>query len=304
MFLVFYEKKDTGKISKDRIEEIFRLVPFKEYLLAEKHLPEIPDIWRNLPVELCLDFELSNNACISHLTFREFSRDSLKDALKVVCGPRQDGILIRYLLEVRGAVPMLGWDVDWPLARRGKNPPERREKVQGPAPWDYEANSVILLLYQHMEGIGMWPYAPPFFGEPIVRLRVGGRTREEAVSNWYKCAKALRKWRREFSAQASSDKEIVHMEESEPGGNISSSTTPKIIRRGKNLNMTEASPDDPIYNLGYVIQSGITGGFTPGTTGPSSKPGAAKHQRSTEEILKGQSKESVKIFRQIQDGVR
>lgn len=285
LFLVFYEKNEAGEISTDRIEEIFQLIPFKEYLLAEKHLPEIPEAWRNLPVEVCVDFELADGAGINHRTFREFSRDSLKDALEVVCSPRHDGFLIQYVIAVRGAIPLLEWDVDWPLARRGKTPPERRKKVQGPAPWDYEADSEILSVYQHMEWVSNRIWSIPYFGEPIVRLRVGGRTQEEAISNWHRCAKALRKWRREFSAQVSSEKENVPVEESKPEINTSSSTTPKVIRRGENLNMTQASPDDPIYDLGCVIQTRNTG-TSPGTRRPSSMPGPPGPPISTEDALK------------------
>ena len=125
-----------------------------------------------------------------------YVRNSVEDALRVLCGPRVEGILIAYTLNVRQVVPLLRWDMDWPLSRRGREVPVKRQLAQGAAPWDFETDRSVLTLYQAFPGRGQWN--PPYFGQPVVRLRVGGRTAEEAVANWYTCALALRRLRNQM----------------------------------------------------------------------------------------------------------
>jgi len=94
---------------------------------------------------------------------------------------------------VRDAIPFLGWDVDWPLSRQGKEPPYRRKKVQGVLPWDYQPDQTLLSVRQSARRCSR--YGIPYYDEPVVRLKVGGRNEEEVISNWHQCAKALRKLR-------------------------------------------------------------------------------------------------------------
>ena len=191
LFNIFLEIRKNKYISTKRIDEILNSVPFNEYLPAQSYLPELPEIWRQLPAELCVDFMLSDDACLYESIWEEYSRDSLKDALKVVCGPRDDGLLIGYQLVVRDVIPFLAWDVDWPLSRRGKRPPYKREKVQGVFPWEYHADQTILSVYQEVQSRSLWTEVP-YYGKPVVKLRVGGRNQQEAISNWHQCAKVLR----------------------------------------------------------------------------------------------------------------
>jgi hypothetical protein len=192
---IYIAGKEVDRLNKSTIDEILTEVPFPEYLPVESHLPEAPQNWLQLPAEFVVNFTLSEGACVGGCTFNEYSRDSLEDVLRVVCGPRHDGILIAYTLAVREVIPLLNWDVDWPLARRGTAAPERREKVQGMLPWETEADQSLLSIYQHVSGTGFW-MAPPYYSKPVVRLRVGGRSQDEAISNWYQCAHALRTMKR------------------------------------------------------------------------------------------------------------
>jgi len=82
--------------------------------------------------------------------------------------------------------------VDSPLARKSKTPPIERKKVQGSLPWEAEAETTLLEVYQHIKADDPWAIGPPYFGEAAIWLRVGGRTPEEAKKNWDRCAKALR----------------------------------------------------------------------------------------------------------------
>jgi len=175
--------------------EILNEVSFPVYPLLKQLLPEAPPEWHVLPVELDVSFGLSEVGCLTRGLFDDYQRDNVEDALKVLFDKRVDCILIGYALEVRGAIPFVAWDVDWPLSRRGVNPPRRREKVQGDYPWELESSSVLLYVYQYMPSYN-WYGTPPAYGEPSVRLQVAGRTAAEAIANYHQCAKALRRIKR------------------------------------------------------------------------------------------------------------
>ena len=81
--------------------------------------------------------------------------------------------------------------VDRGAVGRGKGGRERRGQVKGRLAWESEADQSLLSIYQNVSGTGLWG-APPDYGKPVVRLRVGGRNQEEAISNWYQCARVLR----------------------------------------------------------------------------------------------------------------
>ena len=198
---IYIAGKEINRLSKSAIDEILAAVTFPKYRPVASYLPEAPQGWLHLPAEFAVSFTLSEGACVGGCTFNEYGRDSLEDVLRVVCGPRQEGILIAYTLATREVVPLLDWDVDWPLARRGTAAPERREKVQGMLPWDAEADQSLLSIYQHVPGTG-FRFAPPYYSKHVVRLRVGGRSPDEAVSNWYQCARALRTMRQNIPVSA------------------------------------------------------------------------------------------------------
>jgi len=158
-------------------------------------LPEAPREWHDLPVELYVSFDLSDVGCLTQGLFDDYQRDNVEDALKVLFDKRVDCILIGYGLAVRGAIPFVGWDVDWPLSRRSIDAPRRREKVQGDYPTELKSSSVLLYVYQYMPSYN-FACTPPAYGEPSVRLQIAGRTSEEAIANYHKCAKALRRIKR------------------------------------------------------------------------------------------------------------
>jgi hypothetical protein len=181
-----------GNLSEDAARAILEEVPLPQYRRASDYLPELPKEWHDLPCELVVAFSLSDGAHVGRDTFKHYQRDTLSDALGVLRNGRHDGILIRYQLQTRGVVPFLFWDSDSPLARRGKDEPRERQKVQKGVPWEVDADPTILELYQHLTSDDPWSAGPPYFGEPTIWLRVGGRTKEEADDNWTRCAKALR----------------------------------------------------------------------------------------------------------------
>jgi len=175
---------------KIRIDEIVSSVDFPEYKLVSDYLPSPPKSWGDIPCELAVAFELSEGAGVNRATFKSYRRDSFQDVLEVLKGPRDEGILIRYSLMAREVTPLLAWDIDWPLLRRGKEAPVERTKVQGDYPWEQVADNTLVCVYQHLVNRSLW--TPPYFGEPTVRLCTGGTSPEDAISNWHNCAKFLR----------------------------------------------------------------------------------------------------------------
>ena len=179
---IYIAGKEIDRLSKSTIDEILAAVTFPECLPIESYLPEAPKDWLQLPAEFVVSITLSEGACVTGGLFESYRRDALEDVLRVICGPRHDGILITYALATREVIPLLNWDIDWPLTRRGTAAPERRGKVQGTLPWETEADQSLLSIYQHVSGTNFWG-APPYYSKPVVRLRVGGRSQEEAISN-------------------------------------------------------------------------------------------------------------------------
>jgi hypothetical protein len=189
---IYIARQNSDRLSEAVIDEILTAVQFPEFRSVGGYLPEAPRDWLHLPGELVVGFTLSEHAFVNGHTYDTYSRDSIEAALRVVCGPRHDGLLIGYTFATREVIPLLQWDIDWPLARRGKSEPTRREKVQGDLPWESETDQSLFTLYQHVPGTGFW-CAPPYYSKPVVRLRVGGRSQDEAIANWHQCARALRK---------------------------------------------------------------------------------------------------------------
>ncbi len=180
------------------IENILRAARFPAYRPIGSYLPEAPPEWRDLPAELVVSIDLSDGACITGGTHAEYSRDSLEDALRMVCGPRVMGYLLGYSLVLRKVLPHLRWNVDSCLSRRGKERPYRRGHIQKAVPWEREPDPTVICLYQSLAPTGR-ALAPPFSGPPRVRLRVGGRSEDHAEANWQQCARTLRKMRRQLT---------------------------------------------------------------------------------------------------------
>lgn len=188
-----YTKLLKGKkLNAQLIQKIIKSHPFPEYQKVLEFLPEAPKDWLELPVEITVEFELSEGACLYKAIWEEYQRDSFKDVVATLFGPRLDGLLLGYSLRVRGLIPLMPYEIDWPLARRGKETPYKRSKVQGEVPWKEEANTALLVLYQSLPSSGFF-CAPSYFAKPTVRLCVAGSDAENAITNWYRIAKILRK---------------------------------------------------------------------------------------------------------------
>lgn len=184
---------ENRKISDESLKTILETYEYPTYSRAGELLSGLPDEWLDLPVEIELSVQLSENAGINQNIYDDHKCDSIQEVLEQIYSPRIDGFLLVYTVIVQDVTPFLFWDVDWPIARSGKTTPTLREKVSRGVPWEKESDQALFTIYQHLP----WnsSSAPPYYGEPTIRLRVGGATNEKAVINWQKCAKALRKMR-------------------------------------------------------------------------------------------------------------
>lgn len=193
MVKVYLSTRD-GIPDERRIESIINGVPFPEYKPIELLFPDVPTKWLGIPAEWVVGFQLSDGAGVTLTLYGEYERDSLEGVMDIVGGERHPGILINYNLVAREVYPFLTWDVDWPLARRSKDLPAQRTKTQGELPWEEVTNCSLLTIYQYLP-IENSTWEIPYYGQPVVRLRVAGLSREDAVRNWHHCAKIIRKVR-------------------------------------------------------------------------------------------------------------
>ena len=162
--------------------------------------PDAPEGWLQWDATVEVAFNLVEHTCVSSSLFDEWRHDTFLDAARTVFSTDHVQLFPVYSLVVaRGVAPHLGWQVTWPLVRRGKSAPVQRAFTQqGPAPWVESVNTTIAVLEQSPKGANAWGPGYGWQGS-VVRLTVGGRTPQDAVDNWYKFAIPLRKLRRELN---------------------------------------------------------------------------------------------------------
>jgi hypothetical protein len=188
--------QNGGRPDARELEKVAGSVEFPTYKPVAHYLPEAPEEWLKLPSVLAVGFTLSDCTSIGTDTFDEFERDSMEDAFKVLCGEREWGLLIGYTIAAREVIPFLPWLLDAPLSRRGSSEPEEREKVQGELPWELVPDQKLVSVYQTARIVGSFWSAPSPYAETSIRLQVGGLSPENAIENWERCAKALRRMKK------------------------------------------------------------------------------------------------------------
>jgi hypothetical protein len=189
---ILFRAYAASPLTDDVAEQICNSVPFSTYRSVRSYLPEAPEEWLDLPVEIDVCIEPCEHTFVCPSTLAEYTRNDFEGALAQLYAPRPDGMLLSYILNVRGAVPMLRYDIDWPLSRRGQDGPKRRSVVDGVLPWDREPDCSLLTVYQSVPRVGI-AGEPSYVAKPTIRLSVGGLTGEAAAENWHRCARALRR---------------------------------------------------------------------------------------------------------------
>ncbi|MGM0983301.1 MAG: hypothetical protein ACQEXG_07710 [Pseudomonadota bacterium] len=146
-------------------------------------LPGAPERWRPLPARFHNRFRLSEGHGVYRELFLEFERFDAESIIATLAEGRRDGILLIYTLLTENVMPMEPYEVDWPLKRRGKNPPQVKPGKDAQR---------LCRIYQHVErSVGY--STPPVFDPAVIRLAVSGRTPDNAISTWYSVTRPLRR---------------------------------------------------------------------------------------------------------------
>jgi hypothetical protein len=158
---------------------------------------EMPRQWQSLPIRVSVSLILTGSNGVSNAFFENFAVTSVAAAIEHLVTMEDENLV--YTFSVDGAIPMLGFDADWPLLRRSHQNcfATARVKAQGAEPWAWSQDRTLFEVYRK-----------PFDDDPLCRssvyggyggrpggrlhLRVGGMTSEQASSDWNKCAKVLR----------------------------------------------------------------------------------------------------------------
>jgi len=195
LFRMHLARRENGRLGRGRIAEIVAAMGFPGRRTVPDFLPGAPESWCDLRVRLTHRFDRSEEQYITEELWNAYRSDSLEDALGKVFAGTETGVLVDYELSTTDVVPPLEWTVDWPLLRRGEDPPERRGRLPESLPWPIQISPVLLRLYQlPLPSDCRAPFG--HYRNPTVRLQVGGRTAEEAVANWRRCAGILRRAKR------------------------------------------------------------------------------------------------------------
>lgn len=152
--------------------------------------PGAPVAWHGFPASVEVSFALVEGNSVYPSLFDDYRRSDFESAARTLLGTNVDGLFLNYALEVRGIFPHFGYEVEWPLARRGKSKPVRRQSATKIHPESHEPDRTLVELSQSPKG--------GYFSGSTTMLRVGGRTADEAIDNWMSCARAIRALRKDL----------------------------------------------------------------------------------------------------------
>jgi hypothetical protein len=172
--------------------------------------PEAPEAWQRWPVSINLAFTFYDHFCVSRGLINEYRRPTLREAaIKMFESETNDYVFPSYGIHAEGVLPAFEWYVSWPLQRRGtEDGILRRGKIGGAEGWEglYESTLVRLYRFPTKYSASAWSYIP---SRGRLMLDVGGRTKEEAIDNWYLLARPLRRMIRQIrQKRAGQDGEV------------------------------------------------------------------------------------------------
>ena len=163
-------------------------------------LPECPDAWKKWLISIRVDFTYINGFLIFADMFKEYYKSTLyQSAVFLFQREDEDCIFPSYGVFTVDVVPAFEWWVSWPLQRRGTmDGISRRGDACGAEGWEARYKYTLVRLYL------MPKYSQTAWcrisSKGQLRLDVGGRTKEQAIDNWYKVARPLRRILRQVRA--------------------------------------------------------------------------------------------------------
>lgn len=178
-----------------------------ETRLGGEILPlECPDEWKKWLVSICVDFTFYDSFALNGDLFKEYYKPTLyQSAIMLFRGENDDYIFPSYGVFTVNVVPAFEWWVSWPLLRKGMiDGITKRGKAYGAEGWDaYYQNTLIRLYLLPKYSNSAWCYVP---SKGQLRLDVGGRTKEQAIENWHRLARPLRRILKQVRADLSSQR--------------------------------------------------------------------------------------------------
>ena len=147
---------------------------------------ECPEAWHAWPCDVEVFFILTPSTCVYRSLYEEYYRNQWREIAETVFAPSNTKIFLGYRVVAAGFIPAFEWFVTWPVQRKGDSSGySRRQNVQGANPFDYESDKTIYAIWNRPNG--MYGFTQTYM------LTVGGRTKDEAASNWEKCVVPFRK---------------------------------------------------------------------------------------------------------------
>ena len=158
---------------------------------VEKIFKYCPPNWRTLESEIELSFHLKENEGVYGRLYYEFKEHDLDGVIKRLSNKYNWDIGLIYNLKHSNYYPRFTHFVEMPLKRKSQNPTlEKTDVVEKGYPWEEELTPTILQL--RLDRVN-------YFSPPIIRMKVGGISYEEAMESWNICSIPLRKMYRMYS---------------------------------------------------------------------------------------------------------
>lgn len=180
---LFRKSRKQHWVTADDIQATLESLDFS-IPTVESLLPGAPERWWALPARFEVTFELSEGCGVDRETFLAWERQDADSIIATLAEGRRDGMLLIYTLVTENVVPMEPYEVDWSLLRRGQNPPQAKGG---------EDAQRLCCIYQHVDRRVGFGATLPVFDPAVIRLRVAGRTPDDAIQNWYAIASPLRR---------------------------------------------------------------------------------------------------------------
>ena len=169
--------------------------------------PETPHAWQHWPVGVEVFFTLTGYNCVGGEFFEQYQRDTCQAIADTLFHPSNRRVFAGYRVYADGFVPAFQWYVTWPVMRRGGGEGlTRRAAMGGAAPWDRLSDDTLLEVSNQPAGADG--------RRQVYTLRVGGRTKSEAVENWHCCVVPFRKRLKAVLKQARIERAKSQMEHS------------------------------------------------------------------------------------------
>ncbi len=156
-------------------------------LKADEFNDALPDEWTNWPTRIELAYTLTLGGAVTSDSYSRFRVESLYEAIQYLFDPVYRRRYFRYSLKtVEGVLPAYRFDAQWSLLRRGSTGGVwRRQREQRAEPWSCGADTTLLEIWR--EPLTEYTFKGRLW------LRTGGRTKDDAVQNWFASARLFRK---------------------------------------------------------------------------------------------------------------